>query len=99
MVQNVTGPLNFTDVNASDTSSDGIFVSNHKGNVTMTRVTADSNVGSGAVINNHAGGNVTINSSYFNNNDEAGVLIISSGIVTLNTVTADGNDSLQRYLY
>ena len=84
-------------MNASDTSSDGIFVSNHKGNVTMTRVTADGNVGSGAVINNHAGGNVTINSSYFNNNDEGGVLIVSSGIVTLKSVTADGNDSFQRY--
>ena len=90
-LMNVTAPVTFTDIGNESTSR--IIANNHKGNVSMTGVTADGNSGDGAFIDNHPGGSVTINSSFFNNNDGAGVRIVSSGAVTLNTVTADGNDS------
>ena len=93
VIESVTAPLSFTDVNVSNPVYDGISVTNHKGNVTMTRVNSSSNSGFGAYIVNHLGGNVTVNSSTFNDNDEAGLLIISSGVVTLNTVTANGNNA------
>ncbi len=49
VVENVTAPLNFTDVDASGNVGDGINVSTHKGNVTLTRVDANGNSSDGAI--------------------------------------------------
>ncbi len=109
IVQNVTAPLNITDVNADLKSGTGIYVSNHKGNVTLTRVNANGNTGTGVYIENLRGGTITVNNGVtdllldppytFNGNTGGdGLEIYSLGAVVLNYVTANSNISAGIYV-
>ena len=69
-------------------------------NVTLTRVNVHNNAGAGAMIDNHTGkGAVTISSSQFNNNaGNTGLVVSSTGAITLSSVIADGNGSTGAWL-
>ena len=74
----------------------GLLVSSN-GAITLTGVTVDNNFNStGASLDNNSpsGAPVSINSSVFNDNSGSsyqGLHVDSAGVITLNTVTAEGN--------
>ena len=86
-----TGTLTLTNLDVSSPTDYGIWIHSHSGNVVMTNVTSSHNAATGADIDNHLGGNVTITNSAFDDNSPYGLLIYTSGVVTINGISASRN--------
>jgi len=89
-IVNWTGNVILKDitVNAANTNS-GIYVQT-SGDITLDNTNATSNGFDGADLINYDGtGDVTVNGGNFSGNDQAGLYILSKGIVTLNNAIVD----------
>jgi hypothetical protein len=91
-ILNWTGSVTLNDIIVDSTAIDtGLYVET-QGDINLTNVDATNNGFDGADLVNYEGtGNVTVNGGDFSGNDEAGLYILSSGTVTINNVTSDGN--------
>ena len=69
----------------------GLFAKTFAGDITLDHIDVDGNSGHGAFLKTYDGGNVTVDTSSFNNNTLSGLVVVSSGQVDLNNVTADNN--------
>jgi hypothetical protein len=70
----------------------GLFANNISGNITIDGTNTFNNNGyEGLSVNNTAGsGNVTITNSSFENNNNAGLNVVSNGDVAVNNITVNG---------
>jgi hypothetical protein len=66
-----------------------------KGNITLTNVTSNSNGTDGAYLYNRdgAGNSIILTNTSFDDNDEAGVTILSNGAIVWSSGSASGNAS------
>ncbi|MBN1265063.1 MAG: right-handed parallel beta-helix repeat-containing protein [Anaerolineales bacterium] len=91
-----SGTMTLDDVVVNNTTSDGIVIETQTGDVVLQDVEANGNAGVGAYVD--ATGNVTINSSTFNDNnttatdgEQGGLQVFADGEVLLEDVQASGN--------
>jgi len=98
----VNGTLNLSYLNIlNEGSGAGLQIENHTGTVNISNVIARSVSGRGASIGfggSHVAGAVNITNSGFNNNGTTGLAIYTSGLTTLNGVTASSNQRQGVYL-
>lgn len=94
-IMDSAGAVKIEDVVVRNTGSGpGIKIVNHTGTVTLTRVKSSGNtMNSGALIDNTTGtSGVTISNSAFETNFQTGLNINSKGKVTINGISASGNN-------
>lgn len=106
LMSNNTGTLNLTDLDVNYTASalSPINVFNHNGAININRVKSSGNRGSNSFDNTAGIGNITITNSAFDHNNPAaagyahGIYINTLGSVTLDGVSASGNNGSGLYI-
>ncbi len=107
LMSNNTGTLNLTDLDVNYTVSAlaPINVFNHNGAINVTWVKSSGNRGNNSFENTAGTGNITITNSAFDHNNPAsaglyahGVYINTLGSVTLDGVSASGNNGSGLYI-
>ena len=92
VVDSVSGTLKFENVDAYSSTSNGIHIKKHKGNINFEDVNANNNTNSGLLIEDQVSGTVTINNSIFNHNHEQGIFFLNhKGTIIITNVNAQFN--------